>query len=81
MLKVIGAVVSRTNPMMFEIELGSAVDLGVVSLERVGVRIRPDGSPISVEPASLGVRVDIPGALAGSGYLAISESGWPAGST
>lgn len=74
-LKVIGARVSRTNPMMFEIELGSAVDLGVVSLERVGVRIRLDGSPISVELTSLGVRVDIPGALAGSGYLAISESG------
>ena len=38
-LKVVGARVSKTNPVMFEIELGCAVDLGVVSLDRVGVRV------------------------------------------
>lgn len=74
-LRVIGARVSKTNPMIFEIELGSAVDMGVVSLERVGVRMRLDQTPPSIELTSLGVRVDIPGTLAGSGFLAISEHG------
>ena len=44
-LKVVGARVSKTNPVMFEIELGCAVDLGVVSLDRcrrAGAARRPD---------------------------------------
>ncbi|MDQ3675642.1 MAG: hypothetical protein M3401_02380 [Actinomycetota bacterium] len=74
-LRVDGARISRTNPTMFEVMLGSAVDLGVVSLERCGVRITL-ADPPTVELTALGVGVDVPGVIAGSGYLAISEHGF-----
>lgn len=74
-LKVVGARVSKTNPVMFEIELGSAVDLGVVSLDRVGVRVQLD-DPTNIELTALGASVDIPGALTGSGYFQIADDGF-----
>ena len=74
-LRVDGAKVSRTNPMFFEVNLASAVDLGVVALERAGVRITFDDPP-SVELTALGVGVDIPGVLAGSGYLQFGDTGF-----
>ena len=60
---------------MFEIELGCAVDLGVVSLDRVGVRVQLD-DPSNIELTALGASVDIPGALTGSGYFQIAEDGF-----
>jgi hypothetical protein len=74
-LRVDGAKISRTNPTMLEVQLGSAVDLGVVSLERCGVRITL-ADPPGIELTALGVRVNVPGVVAGSGYLAISENGF-----
>ncbi len=75
LLKVVGARISRTNPTYLEIELGSAVDLGVVALERAGVRIEL-ADPVSVELTALGVSVEVPGALTGSGYLSFNERGF-----
>ena len=74
-LKVVGARVSRSNPLMFEIELGGAADLGVVSLDRAGVRVTFDDPPV-VELTALGASVDIPGALVGSGYFRIDAQGF-----
>ncbi|MBE2319355.1 hypothetical protein DVA67_025490 [Solirubrobacter sp. CPCC 204708] len=74
-LRVDGAKISRTNPTYLEVNLASAVDLGVVALERAGVRITL-GDPFGVELTALGVGVDIPGVLAGSGYLAFDETGF-----
>lgn len=72
-LQVLGARVARTNPMIFEIDLGFAIDLGVVSIDRARVRIPldPVGPP---ELTALAASVDIPGALRGSGYMEINSN-------
>lgn len=75
LLKVLGARVSRTNPTFLELELGASVDLGVVALDRAGVRIRL-ADPVEVELTALGVSVAVPGVLEGSGYLAFDETGF-----
>ena len=75
-LRIVGARISRSNPVMLEVELGGAVDLGVVALERCGVRVTLDGTPPSVELTSLGARVNVPGALEGAGYFRIDQAGF-----
>ncbi len=72
-LKILGARVSKQNPLSFEIEIGLGIDLGVVSIERAGLRV-VFGEPPSVELTSLGASVDIPGALVGSGYIKIGKT-------
>jgi hypothetical protein len=66
-LKILGARLSRNNPFLVEVDLGFAVDLGVVSIDRARVRlnISPGGPP---EITAFGASVDIPGALSGRGY-------------
>ena len=44
-LTILGARIARNNPLIFEIDLGFAVDLGVVTLERARVRLRFDARP------------------------------------
>ncbi len=75
-LRIVGARISRSNPVMLEVELGGAVDLGVVALDRCGVRVTLDGSPPSVELTALGASVNIPGALEGAGYFRIDQAGF-----
>jgi hypothetical protein len=72
-LRIDGAKIARTNPTVFDIGLAPAVDLGVVALERCGLRVQLTDPP-SVDLTALGARVDIPGVLAGSGYLSITET-------
>ena len=74
LLRVDGVKISKTNPTMLEVQLGSAVDLGVVALERCGVRVTLAETP-SVELTDLGARVNVPGVIAGSGYLAFEQDG------
>jgi hypothetical protein len=71
-LQILGARIARNNPLMFEIDLGFAIDLGVVSIDRARVRMcfDPVGPP---ELTAFGAGVDIPGALRGRGYLELSE--------
>ena len=71
-LRVLGARLSRTNPMTFEIDIGLGVDLGVVSVERASVRAYLD-EPRPPELTALQAGVDIPGALVGKGYLEIKS--------
>lgn len=77
-LRVLGARLSRTNPLTFEIDVGLGVDLGVVRVDRAGVRAYLD-EPRPPELTALAASVDIPGALVGSGYLQIGSSPGPGG--
>ena len=69
-LKILGARLSRNNPFYVEVDLGFAVDLGVVSIDRARVRLdlSPGGPP---EITAFGASVNIPGALQGSGYAQV----------
>lgn len=72
-LTVLGARIARNNPLVFEIDLGFAVDLGVVSIERARVRLKFD--PVSPpELTAFAAGVDIPGALRGRGYMEMNEN-------
>lgn len=72
-LTVLGARVARNNPLVFEIDLGFAVDLGVVSIERARVRLKFD--PISPpELTAFAASIDIPAALRGRGYMEMNEN-------
>jgi hypothetical protein len=72
-LTVLGARIARNNPLIFEIDLGFAVDLGVVSIERARVRLQfdPLGPP---ELTAFAAGIDIPGALRGRGYMEMNEN-------
>jgi hypothetical protein len=72
-LTILGARIARNNPLVFEIDLGFAIDLGVVTIERARVRLRfdPLGPP---ELTAFAASVDIPGALAGRGYMEMNEN-------
>jgi hypothetical protein len=69
-LKILGARLSRNNPFYVEVDLGFAVDLGVVSIDRARVRLNlsPGGPP---EITAFGASVNIPGALQGKGYAQV----------
>ncbi|WP_299655917.1 hypothetical protein [uncultured Tateyamaria sp.] len=71
-LQVLGARIARTNPLSFEIDLGFAIDLGVVSVERARVRmpVDPLGPP---ELTAFGAGLKVPGVLEGSGYMEFND--------
>ena len=73
-LKILGARISRNNPFFVEIDLGFAVDLGVVSIERARVRLNlsPGGPP---ELTAFAASVDIPGAIRGRGSIEMGDDG------
>lgn len=72
-LTILGARIARNNPLVFEIDLGFAVDLGVVSIERARVRMTfdPLGPP---ELTAFAASIDVPGALTGRGYMEMNEN-------
>lgn len=74
-IQVLGARIARTNPLNIEVELGLGVDLGVISVDRFGFRLPVDplGAPTIT---SIGVGVNIPEVLKGTGYLQIQENGF-----
>jgi hypothetical protein len=71
-LKILGARISRNNPFFIEVDLGFAVDLGVVTIERARIRLNlhPGGPP---EITAFAASVDIPGALRGRGSVAMGN--------
>lgn len=73
-LKVLGARIARNNPYCFEIDLGFAVDLGVVSVERARVRLKLDPPSFEFGLTAFIASVDIPGAIKGRGYLELNEN-------
>ena len=72
-LRIVGARLSRSNPLTLEVDIALGVDLGVVSVDQASVRAYLDEAR-PPELTALGASVDIPGALVGSGYLRIGES-------
>jgi len=75
-LKVLAARISKSNPLTFEIDIGLGVDLGVVTIERAGLRVFLDGSR-PPELTALAAKVDVPGALVGEGFVEISSKSDP----
>ena len=73
-LQVLGARIARTNPLNFEIDLGFAVDLGVITVERARVRLPLDplGPP---ELTAFAAGLKVPGVLEGRGYMEMNNSG------
>ena len=71
-IQVLGARVARTNPLNIELDMGFKANLGVVSVDRLKVRlpVDPVGAPTIT---ALGVSVDIPNALKGRGYLSMGD--------
>lgn len=72
-IQVLGARIARTNPLTFELDLGFAVDLGVVTIERARVRmpVDPVGPP---ELTAFAASISVPGTLEGRGYMEINSS-------
>lgn len=73
-LQVLGARIARTNPLTFEIDLGFAVDLGVISVERARVRLPLDplGPP---ELTAFAAGLKVPGVIEGRGYMEMNNAG------
>lgn len=73
-LQVLGARLARTNPLSFEIDLGFAVDLGVISVDRARVRLPLDplGPP---ELTAFGAGLKVPGVIEGKGYMEMNSNG------
>jgi hypothetical protein len=71
-LKVLGARVARNNPLVMEVDIGLKVNLGVITVEsmRITQPLDPFGPP-TLLPTE--VSVNIPGAVAGSGYLDLRD--------
>ena len=74
-LRVDSVRVARQNPLVMEMDLGISANLGVISIDTVRVRmpIDPPGAPTIIPT---GISVNIPGALEGSGFLDIRDSGF-----
>lgn len=72
-IQVLGARIARTNPLTFEIDLGFAVDLGVITIERARVRmpVDPVGPP---ELTAFAASINVPGTLEGRGYMEINSN-------
>ena len=71
-LQILAARIARNNPLIFEIDLGFSIDLGVISIERARVRMSldPVGPP---ELTAFAAGIDVPGAIRGRGYMELNE--------
>jgi hypothetical protein len=76
-LKILAARLSRTNPLTFEVDIGCGIDLGVVTIDRVRLRVFLEKPVRPPELTAFGASIDIPGAIAGRGYLEIGEGAQP----
>lgn len=81
-LQILGARIAKNNPMIFEVDLGFAINLGVITVERAKVRAtlyddnaaNPNNNlPLKVELTAFGASVNIPGAVRGNGYVEIGD--------
>jgi hypothetical protein len=69
-----GARIARENPTSLDVDLALKADLGIVRVDKAGVRLplRPAGKP---ELTALGAHVDVAGAFTGGGYLKLEQDG------
>jgi hypothetical protein len=70
----IGDIRAGRGSLVIDIDLQTAVSLGVVTVDSTTVRISIDDSP-SVMPAGFGIGVDLPGVLKGHGQLVFPPDG------
>ncbi|RWP30700.1 hypothetical protein [Mesorhizobium sp.] len=63
---------ARDNPLVFEVDLVTKADLGVVTIDRASVRVPLDGRPPTL--TGLGAHLDM-GLVKGSGYIRLLPSG------
>lgn len=75
LLRIFGVRVSRDNPTYLEVELGIAVDLGIVTIETVRARLRLD-QPELPQLTKLGASLEVPGTLHGKGYVELTAGGF-----
>ncbi len=76
-LKILAARLSRTNPLTFEVDIGCGIDLGVVTIERARLRVYLEEPIRPPELTAFGASIDVPGAIAGRGYLEIGAGDAP----
>lgn len=74
-LQVTATRIARSNPVNLELDLELKADLGVVSVDKMTIRIPLEGGHAPTITA-LGVHIDVSGAIEGSGYLAIYPDGF-----
>ena len=72
-LRVLGARLSRSNPMTLEVDIALGVDLGVVAIDQASVRAYLDDPTRLPELTALAARIDIPGVIAGAGDMRIGN--------
>lgn len=75
-LQILGARIAKNNPMIFELDLGFAINLSVITIERARIRAtiyNENGGGGSVELTAFGASVDISGAVRGRGYVEIGD--------
>ncbi|PFG19801.1 DUF6603 domain-containing protein [Serinibacter salmoneus] len=75
-LRIFGVRVSRDNPTMLEVEAGIGVELGPLTVDTL--RVRANLGTGEFELTKLGVSLDIPGAVRGSGSFSFTEAGFRA---
>ncbi|MCB9235563.1 MAG: hypothetical protein H6581_28160 [Bacteroidia bacterium] len=68
-LKILGARVSRLNPLLLEFDIGLKINLGVISVDSFRVTLPIDDPTRGPSIIPTGASVNIPGALIGSGYV------------
>ncbi|HYO83934.1 MAG TPA: hypothetical protein VES20_21200 [Bryobacteraceae bacterium] len=73
-LQILGARIAKNNPLIFELDLGFAINLSVLTIERAKLRatLHDEKNPASggsVELTAFGAAVDIAGAVRGRGYV------------
>ena len=74
-IQVAGTRIARSNPANIELDLELKADLGVVSVDKTTVRIPLEGG-FAPTISALGVHLNVPGAIEGSGYVAIFPDGF-----
>ncbi len=76
-LKILAARLSRTNPLTFEVDIGCGIDLGVVTIERARLRVYLEEPIRPPELTAFAASIDVPGAIAGRGYMEMGPGDSP----
>jgi hypothetical protein len=66
---------SRSSPLNLELDLVPRLDLGVVKVDKTSVRIPIESNDLP-SLTGLGVSLDVPGLMHGSGYLQFTNAGF-----
>jgi len=75
LLKIAAARIARFNPLTLEVDLEIKADLGIITVDKFLIKVPLDGSGAPMILPS-GVKVNIPGALIGSGSVSILSGGF-----